>query len=197
MLLRIGELAKRTGLTVRTLHHYDDIGLLSPSVRTDAGYRLYKPSDIARLYRILALRQLGLALADIGPLLEGDGEALPSLIDRQLQALDSQIAEANALRDRLARLREVLAQQGDPTPDEWLSTMERMTMYDKYFTETEQAEIKQRASGETEEAWPGLIAAVRELMNQGVAPEHESAQALAQQWARLLIRPANSVMRRI
>jgi DNA-binding transcriptional MerR regulator len=66
MLLKIGELAKRTGLTVRALHHYDAIGLLSPSARSDAGYRLYNEADIARLHRILALRRFGLALADIG-----------------------------------------------------------------------------------------------------------------------------------
>ena len=46
MLLKVGELAKQTGLTVRALHHYDDIGLLQPSVRSDAGYRLYTRKDI-------------------------------------------------------------------------------------------------------------------------------------------------------
>lgn len=59
MLLKIGELAKRTGLTVRTLHHYDAIDLLSPSARTDAGYRLYNQNDVARLHQIQAMRQPG------------------------------------------------------------------------------------------------------------------------------------------
>ncbi|KQN67535.1 hypothetical protein ASF04_17235 [Duganella sp. Leaf61] len=70
MLLKIGELAKRTGLTVRTLHHYDAIGLLQPSARTDAGYRLYNRTDIARLHHIQALRKFGLSLADIGASLD-------------------------------------------------------------------------------------------------------------------------------
>ena len=56
MLLKVGELAKKSGLTVRTLHHYDAIGLLTPSARADNGYRLYNRDDIARLHRIQALR---------------------------------------------------------------------------------------------------------------------------------------------
>ena len=47
--LKVGELARRTGLTVRTLHHYDEIGLLRPSLHTEAGYRLYTARDVARL----------------------------------------------------------------------------------------------------------------------------------------------------
>lgn len=52
MLLSVGELAKRSGLTIRTLHHYDSIGLLVPSSRSDAGYRLYDRPNIERLHRI-------------------------------------------------------------------------------------------------------------------------------------------------
>ena len=66
MMLKVGELARRTGLTVRTLHHYDSIGLLSPSARSDSGYRLYQRDDIARLHQIQALRRFGMSLADIG-----------------------------------------------------------------------------------------------------------------------------------
>ena len=57
--LKVGELARRTGLTVRTLHHYDAIGLLRPSLHTEAGYRLYTAGDIARLQQVISLRQLG------------------------------------------------------------------------------------------------------------------------------------------
>lgn len=190
MLLKIGELAKRTGLSVRALRHYDEIGLLLPSARTDAGYRLYNQQDVARLYRLLALRQIGLPLADIGPLLMGDGMALPALVERQMQVLDTRIAEATALREKLGQLQHTLAQQRDPAPDEWLSTMERMTMYDKYFSQAEQAELKQRAKTEdvqgAEAEWPQLIAAVRHHMQQGTPPEHADVQTLAQRWRALV-----------
>ena len=59
---KIGELAKRTGITVRTLHHYDQIDLLVPSMHSDAGHRLYSATDIARLQQILSLKQLGFHL---------------------------------------------------------------------------------------------------------------------------------------
>ena len=63
--LKVGELAKRTGLTVRALHHYDEIGLLKPSLHTEAGYRLYTADDVARLQRVLSLRQLGFSLEQV------------------------------------------------------------------------------------------------------------------------------------
>ncbi|MDK2122647.1 MerR family transcriptional regulator [Parachitinimonas caeni] len=190
MLLKIGDLAKRTGLTVRTLHHYDELGLLSPSARSDAGYRLYNREDIARLHRILALRQLGLPLAEIGETLASQGSALPALIDRQLQALALQITEAIALRDRLGRLRDVLARGGEPELADWLSTLEQMTVYDKYFTTEEQAELQQRqadpAIATAQQSWPALIAEVRQLMDAGTPVDDPATQDAARRWSALV-----------
>ena len=56
--LRVGQLAKRTGLTVRTLHHYDELGIVSPQRRSAAGYRLYGEDDVARLLQVVLLRRL-------------------------------------------------------------------------------------------------------------------------------------------
>jgi DNA-binding transcriptional MerR regulator len=72
---RIGEVAAAAGLTVRTLHHYDEIGLLAPAGRTEAAYRLYSDDDVRRLYRIVAFRRVGLAPTEIGALLDRDGAA--------------------------------------------------------------------------------------------------------------------------
>ena len=71
---KIGELARRTGLTVRTLHHYDEIGLLSPAQRSDGGHRVYDEADVQRLYRIVSLRSLGFPLDAIAQAL--DSQAL-------------------------------------------------------------------------------------------------------------------------
>jgi DNA-binding transcriptional MerR regulator len=68
---KVGELAGATGLTVRALHHYDRLGLLVPSQRTHAGHRLYGEADVSRLYHVLALRDLGFSLAEVGELLDG------------------------------------------------------------------------------------------------------------------------------
>src|SRR6201994_3444775 len=67
-----GELARATGITVRALHHQDQLGLLRPG-RDRAGRRRYGPSELRRLHQIVALRSFGLALAEIGPLLDGTG----------------------------------------------------------------------------------------------------------------------------
>jgi len=98
VLLKVGELARHTGLTVRTLHHYDAIGLLAPSARSEAGYRLYNAADIARLHAIQALRLLGLPLAEIGAVLGAENDALPDILRRQMASLDQQIAQATSLR---------------------------------------------------------------------------------------------------
>ncbi|MBT8207661.1 MAG: MerR family transcriptional regulator, partial [Acidimicrobiia bacterium] len=62
---KVGALAEATGLTVRTLHYYEEIGLLVPSQRSDAGHRLYGREDVERLYRVRVLRRLGLSLDEI------------------------------------------------------------------------------------------------------------------------------------
>ena len=67
-----GELARVTGVTIRALHHYDRLGLLRPD-RDRAGRHRYGPGELRRLHQIVALRSFGLALAEIGPLLDGTG----------------------------------------------------------------------------------------------------------------------------
>ena len=100
MLLKVGELARRSGVTVRTLHHYDNLDLLKPSARSDAGYRLYDRKDVERLHHIQALRGLGLSLTDIGALLNQRAVSLPGLIDQQLLQLDRQLQSLQRLRSR-------------------------------------------------------------------------------------------------
>src|SRR3954465_7980083 len=70
---KIGELARRTGLTVRTLHHYDAIGLLPPAERSEGAHRVYGEDDVRRLYRIVSLRSLGFPLDAIAGVLDRDG----------------------------------------------------------------------------------------------------------------------------
>lgn len=77
--LTIGEVARLAGVTVRTLHHYDAIGLVSPSDRTPAGYRLYGERDLDRLHAVLAYRELGFALEDVAALLDGTGDPMEHL----------------------------------------------------------------------------------------------------------------------
>ena len=75
----VGEVGRLSGVTVRTLHHYDEIGLLRPSARTAAGYRSYDDADLDRLQRILGYRELGFGLDEIAALLDGDDDPVEHL----------------------------------------------------------------------------------------------------------------------
>jgi DNA-binding transcriptional MerR regulator len=193
MLLKVGELAKRCGLTVRTLHHYDAVGLLAPSARSDSGYRLYNRDDIARLHQIQALRRFGLSLADIGAILANPGSHLASIVDRQIQVLDRQIAQSTALRDRLSRLQGQLRRGEEPELADWLTTLEMMTMYDKYFTKEEQKlfPLLTTADNSTAAEWAELVQSVREAMEMRLPPQSQDAQALAKRWITMLMRDSH------
>jgi len=99
--LKVGELARRTGLTVRTLHHYDAIGLLRPSLHTEAGYRLYTDGDIARLQQVVSLRQLGFSLEEVRDCLNRPGFSPLEVIDLHLARLREQIQLQRKLCERL------------------------------------------------------------------------------------------------
>jgi MerR family transcriptional regulator, thiopeptide resistance regulator len=189
MLLKIGELAKRTGLTVRALHHYDSIGLLVPSARSDAGYRLYNAADIARLHRIQALRGFGLSLADIGAYLTRPDLPLVAVVAQQIDMLTQQIDKANILRARLHRLHAQLGQGQEPDLADWLTTLEQMSMYDKYFTPDELKQLPIYTNGEElRQEWRALVEAVREQMDAGAGPADPKSQALARKWMHMIVR---------
>jgi DNA-binding transcriptional MerR regulator len=185
MLLKVGELARHTGLTVRALHHYDAMGLLAPSARSEAGYRLYNAADIGRLHAIQALRRLGLPLAEIGGLLGAEGGSLPAIIRRQMASLDQQIAEATALRERLGLLEARLAKGVQPDMKDWLVTLEQMSIYDRHFSP---AEINALMTNWNTVAgqWPPLIAGVAALMARGVPSDALEVQPLAARWMNLM-----------
>lgn len=186
LLLKVGDLASRTGLTVRTLHHYDTIGLLKPSARSDAGYRLYNQMDVARLHSIQALRHLGLPLADVATMLERGGEGLADTIARQVRALGHEITQATELRARLQLLQERLATGDAPDMADWLSTLSLMTTYSKYFSA---AEIKRILENRTTQGatWELLIAETRQAMQQQLAPDCKHVQSLALRWMNLTL----------
>ena len=92
----VGRLAELTGVTVRTLHHYDQIGLLSPTERTYAGYRLYTEADLARLQRIVVYLRLEMPLEEIAALLDGDDDPVAHL-RRQREAVMSRLGELTEL----------------------------------------------------------------------------------------------------
>jgi DNA-binding transcriptional MerR regulator/uncharacterized glyoxalase superfamily protein PhnB len=101
---RIGALAAETGLTVRTLHHYDAIGLVRPSARTSGGHRVYTRPDVERLYAALVLRSLGVPLSDIAARMKDPTWDLRTAAARQRAELDAQIEAISRLRQRVDAL---------------------------------------------------------------------------------------------
>ena len=190
LLLKVGELATRTGLTVRTLHHYDTIGLLKPSARSEAGYRLYNQEDVARLHAIQALRHMGLSLPDVGDMLARGGEGLGDTIARQIRALGHEITQATELQARLQLLQERLATGSAPDMADWLSTLALMTTFSKYFSA---AELKQILDNRKAQAaiWDPLIAEVRAAIAEQLAPDTQAVQSLALRWMNLTLAMMN------
>jgi DNA-binding transcriptional MerR regulator len=181
-MLKVGELAAAARLTVRTLHHYDSIGLLRPSARSDAGYRLYDRDDVARLHQIQALRAFGMSLSDIGLYLDSPAGAPLLVVERQLAVLDHQIAEAARMREQLQRLRGELAGGGQPDLSTWLASLEIMSMYEQYFTQDELARLPLYHDAAVKSEWQGLVEEARDLIRTGVAPKSGTAQAFARRW---------------
>jgi DNA-binding transcriptional MerR regulator len=186
MLLTVGELARRCGLTVRTLHHYDAIGLLVPASRSDAGYRLYARADIERLHLIQALRQLGLSLTDIDTALSASQQPLAELVDRQIAQIDRELREGARLRQRLLQLRAQLANGQSPELADWLTTLELMTMYEKYFSPEELKTLPLHTDQDLLAEWGALVAAVQAAMDRGSTPDDADAQILALRWMEMM-----------
>jgi len=190
---RVGELARRTGLTVRALHHYDEIGLLRPSLRTPSGHRLYERGDVARLQQIQSLRMMGFPLEEVRRLLEGPGFSSQRVLRLHLARLREQIARQTRLADRLETLARHLESAETVSADELCQMIEDMTTMEKYFT-TEQLEelrvrgeqIGQDRMQEVSREWAEIIPAVRTAMENGTDPADPRVQALARRWKGLV-----------
>ncbi|WP_286689360.1 MULTISPECIES: MerR family transcriptional regulator [unclassified Aeromicrobium] len=116
-MMHIGELAERTGLSLRTIRHYDQIGLLAPSGRSEGGFRLYTEDDYDRLMLIRRMKPLGYSLEQMGDLLR----ALDSTRSNDARGADGEVALAQFLDDAQER-RAKLAQQLDAA-DEFIGLL--------------------------------------------------------------------------
>jgi DNA-binding transcriptional MerR regulator len=194
--LTVGALAKQTGISVRMLRHYDEIGLLQPAERSEAGYRLYGVDEVRRLQAIVALRQLGLGLDAIGKTLNGGAMRPVDAIELRLVQLDGEIAERERLHRRLNELALRIRESQGGTLDELVESVEVLNAMDrveKYFTPEQLEELAQRrqALGEeglrrAETEWTELIAEVRQLVANGVPPADPRARSAADRWAGLV-----------
>ncbi len=114
----MGQVAALAHLTVRALHHYDEIGLLSPSDRTAAGYRLYSDADLERLQQILFYRELGFPLNQVAAILDGGAADAASHLRTQHRLLLERIKQLQAMLGAIEKTLEAQQMGVRLTPEE-------------------------------------------------------------------------------
>lgn len=193
--LTVGGVSGLVGVSVRTLHHYDRIGLVTPSGRTPAGYRVYDDADIERLHQVLTYRELGFPLEQIATLLDDpDTDMLTRLGDQrdQLRARIDRLHRMVAAVEELMNAKKTgiqltAAEQAEIFGDDWLG--------DEYAAEAEERwgdtdawkQSRQRTSSFTKDDWQQIKAdtdafeaRVADAMRRGVDPGTDEANALAE-----------------
>jgi DNA-binding transcriptional MerR regulator len=187
MPLTVGELASASGLTVRTLHHWDEIGLLPPAERSGAGHRRYSSEDVERLYRIVALRRLGLSLDQVGAALDVEGPNLHGAVAAHLARVKDELARLHRLEGILEALVDV------PSTDLMIDAIEVMTMSEQYYTPEQLAQLEERRKNlggegmaKAQQDWADLIAEMDAERAADTDPSDPRVQALADRWQDLI-----------
>lgn len=190
--LTVGEAAAVLGVTVRTLHHWDEIGLASPSDRTWADYRLYGAADLARLQRIMVYRELDLPLAEIATLIDDpDADAVASLTAQKEKILEkvARLADLERGVDRMIEAHRngillTVAQQREIFGDDWDPDWTRQAR--QTWGDTDQwSEYAARGAKRSPEQWAALQRLMSDLegrlgaaVREGVEPGSAEADAL-------------------
>ena len=191
----VGELARRCGVTVRTLQYYDRQGLLSPSHYTEGGRRLYDREDVMLLLQILFLKSFGFSLEEIRDrLLHIDSpEEIVRMFSRQRDVLQGQIEN---LKEAVALLNKTIAEvemNGVLGTEKLVAIMGMMKQNNpysfilRYFDDNDMKTIFAKFSGDTETndyaaEWEDISAEMVSLYRKGADPEGSEGQALAARW---------------
>jgi MerR family transcriptional regulator, thiopeptide resistance regulator len=196
-LYRAREFAELAGVTVRTLHHYDRLGLLKPSYRSDAGYRLYSQSDLARLEQIVVLKFLGLPLKSIGNLLKSDLGSLPEVLELQQRVLAEKRLELNRTIEAISEAQATLHHADEPDWTLITQIIRRVGMQDdtawtsKYFSDEARAKVEERKGlwspalqERVTREWNELFRDVEAAL--GEDPAGPLAQGLLARWHKLV-----------
>ena len=197
----VGEVAALAGVTVRTLHHYDRIGLLSPSGRSAAGYRLYAPADLDRLHQVLLYRELGFSLEDVAALLTDDADPEAHL-RRQHRLLRDRMDRTQQMVEAVEKEMEARQMGISLTPEEKFELFGEGYSED-YEREAEErwgdteawTQSQRRTAAYTKEDWVRIKAEGEDLMGRmaaalrsGVAPDSAPAMDLAEEHRQQIIR---------
>ena len=191
--------AEKAKVTVRTLHHYDRLGLLKPFGRTAKGFRLYGENEFARLQQILTLKFIGFSLAQIKKILANQSFVLAETLELQRDVLQQQATRIQSALAAIERAAETMRQNGTTCWESFNQIIEVINMEQnmdwtrKYYSESAQAKVEERKklwSPELQERvtkdWNDLTADIESAIADGVKPSDERAQKLAARWRGLV-----------
>lgn len=140
----VGELAKQAGLSVRTLHYYDQIGLLVPSRNKGNGHRLYTGTDIVKLQQIIALKHLGYALEEIKEFLQRADYSPGRVIEMHMRQMREHIKSQQNLCRRLEKIAANLQSQKEVAPEQFIEIIEAVKSSEKYPLAREKGDDSKR-----------------------------------------------------
>mgnify|MGYP002039254819 FL=1 len=163
------------GTTVRALHHYEEAGLLAAAERTSGDHRLYDEAGVERLYRIRALRGLGMSLEEIKKAIE-DGSILADLLRTHLNRVELEVDRIVRLRDRL---RSITQSGKQVSADDLLATLDAMSCVERHVHARRRK--KKANDSDVESQWRILADQLRACMSGGERPSSKRTIALASQ----------------
>lgn len=188
---RVHEFAELSGVTVKALHHYDRLGLLTPR-RTGSGYRVYTDGDLARLEQIVALKFLGMPLRQIRDVLERTADQLPAALRTQRKAIEAKQAQLARAVQAIRAAEESLQHAASADPSALRKIIEvvqmenGMELMKKYYSEDAWEKRRRYYDEGPAPEWLELYRQANALI--GTDPASPAAQELADRWLRLSVR---------
>ncbi|MEU9509090.1 MerR family transcriptional regulator [Micromonospora sp. NPDC048170] len=192
--LTVGQVSTRLGVTVRALHHWDDIGLARPSLRTAAGYRLYTAGDLERLHRIVVYREIGLGLDSIRAILDDSTADVPGALRAQRTQVAQRIDRLQQLSVGLDRMIDAhergllltVEQQAAIFGSQWDPDRHAQARH-RYGDTTQWQQYAERSASRSPEEWQAVADTVADLdralgdaMDAGVTPGSPEANRLVE-----------------
>ena len=192
--MRIQEFARETGVTVRTLHHYDRLGLLQPQ-RTPSGYRLYGERELLRLQRITVLKFIGCSLQEIKELVDRHPDDLRTTLDLQKEALERRRKTLDSALEAVERARTLLATSEEADWQSLKQIVETIEMEQnrewmkQYYTPEAQKKLASQDAGAVEQGqkdWAVLLADCEQAVKEKLDPQSARAKQLVERWTQLV-----------
>ena len=149
---QVVEFARLAGVTIRTLHHYDQIGLLKPSGHTNAGYRLYRQEDLIRLQQIITLKFIGFSLNQIKNLLNSTSFDLTIALTQQKAIITEKRQQLDSAINAIEKAQKLLDQKQEPDWEAFKQIIEVINMQNnmdwtkKYYSEDAKQKIAEQAA---------------------------------------------------